>query len=277
MLQFFPLRTPSLPPIRNQPFAFNLSIIIISVTTFCLLSTFCCFTIAINCFVWFFTNIIGGGITKIKREFFDASCNKESDVDSRNVMRIIDYEDRMASKNNGKMREFDHSRLERGHVLTPAEFLYKRCEKTKNSKLNKPYTPDIPSPLNPERPKDPKDVEYYPSERHLNRSKQRTKLSLTEFSSANLMYGISKDQMIESTAAYRVSKQSYGWQDAISFTPCKKFYDPYDYSENVRDLNARLEQERPDLLRLENRPGTPSSTLQYTRKCLGNLIASRKR
>ncbi|CAG8558429.1 7240_t:CDS:2 [Funneliformis caledonium] len=163
-------------------------------------------------------------------------------------------------------------------VLPPSEYSQKRNEKRTKS-MKERHTPEVPSQLGPNRPKEWKSaVDYYPSERHSHQPKSKSKLSVT-------------DKMIESTAAYRVGKKCNGWingdaeeyaikkqqQQMDSMMDCTNFNsydDPFYSNEPIKDLNVRLDQERPKITKKNRRNSlkSPSSSLQHARQYLTILL-----
>ncbi|CAG8500621.1 526_t:CDS:2, partial [Racocetra persica] len=165
------------------------------------------------------------------------------------------------------------------HVLVRSELTLKKLQK-KNS-----CAPDIPSPLGPNRQKEwIKSIDYFPSERHSKRIKSKPKLSMS-------------DKMIESTAAYRVGKKCRGWQngDAEEYAIKRLQGKPNETIEfvsfsddgieyiQVKDINVRLDQERPNLIRKErgyfcsNPNNSPAAVLKCARQYLCILLTIKKK
>jgi len=98
--------------------------------------------------------------------------------------------------------------------------------------------------------------------------------------------------MIESTAAYRVGRKCNGWingeseehdiRQKDSKTDCTGFTsyddDPFYSREPIRELNVRLDQERPKITKQERRTynKSPANSLQYARQYLTILLTVKK-
>ncbi|CAG8526552.1 7794_t:CDS:2 [Dentiscutata heterogama] len=213
-----PLKTTTISD--NKLYA--ISVIILSVMTFCTLSAFCSCAFVIKFCVWFLVNVIGGIASNLKSKFFNV----------------------ISRKSNGLRKDCKTSSKNGSSALSSVD----------NEKKNSCHVPDIPSPLGPNRQKEwIKSIDYFPSERHSKHIKsKKTKLSMS-------------DKMIESTAAYRVGKKCRGWQngDAEEYAIKRlqgKNTEPIElvsFNEDkieyiqVKDINVRLDQERPNLIRKE--------------------------
>ncbi|CAI2170874.1 18180_t:CDS:2 [Funneliformis geosporum] len=299
---------------KKEDNKFDISSIIISFITVCALSTFCGLIFVINFTGWFVISIIGGTITKGRQGLFNylsGKSGKKNNLDnmldhrlnSRHLSHFEDFHSsslnslpsmpsyRSISKSNKSIinsNKFDSllsldfsfvgltgdSKSKKSQknlkVLPPSEYSQKRNER---------HTPDIPSQLGPNRPKEWKSaMDYYPSERHSHQPKSKPKLSVT-------------DKMIESTAAYRVGKKCSGWingdaeeyaikkqqrqmESMMDCTSINSDDDPFYSNEPIKDLNVRLDQERPKITKKNRRIShkSPASSLQHARQYLTILL-----
>ncbi|CAG8656123.1 1025_t:CDS:2 [Rhizophagus irregularis] len=281
---------------------YDISVLIISFITFCALSTFCGIIFTVNFTGWFVITVIGGFIAKCRQELIKSLSGKkfkpEKEVNmldhrlnsrhhfeefrlssSKEIPSIPSYRNKSNNnKSNSKSKldtilsSFDFS----FSVLPPSEYSTKRNEKrTKNIKQR--HSPDIPSQLGPNRRNEwVSDVDYYPSERHSHQPK--SKLSVTE-------------KMIESTAAYRVGRKCNGWINGYSeeyaikqkdsksgHTSFTSYDDPFYSREPIKELNVRLDQERPKISKQERNAynKSPAMSLQYARQYLTVLLTVKK-
>jgi len=294
---------------------YDISVLFISFITFCALSTFCWIIFAINFTGWLFVTVIGGTITKCltkcREELikpFDGKKTKvENMLDHRlssshfeefrlhttkdGLPSIPSYRsstkpNKVTSNKVGSKLSFDFSnpslyddiKPEKNKtILAPSEYSLKRNEKRTKS-IKHRHVPDIPSQLSPNRQKEEwkSDVDYYPSVRHSHQPKLKSKLSATE-------------KMIESTAAYRVGKKCNGWMNGSAeefvinnqedpITDCTSYDDPFHSREPIKDLNVRLDQERPKITKQERRTynTSPANSLQYARQYLTVFLTVKK-
>ncbi|GBB94164.1 hypothetical protein RclHR1_02300005 [Rhizophagus clarus] len=161
-------------------------------------------------------------------------------------------------------------------ILPPSEYSTKRNEK-RIKNLKQRHVPDIPSQLGPNRKEEWKsNVDYYPSERHSHQPK--SKRTVTE-------------KMIESTAAYRVGRKCNGWINGYSeeyaikqkdsksgCTGFTSYDDPFYSREPIKELNVRLDQERPTISKHDRNTynKSPAMSLQYARQYLTVLLTYKK-
>ncbi|CAG8546229.1 28132_t:CDS:2 [Dentiscutata erythropus] len=281
---------------------YAISVIILSVMTFCALSAFCSCAFVIKFCVWFLVNVIGGIASNLKSKFFNVisrkrnGLRKDCKTSSKNGSSALSSVDNGGNNNEAFNAyffdipldsdlfipsEFSMARSlsEKPHVLVRSELTLKKLQKK-----NSCHIPDIPSPLGPNRQKEwIKSIDYFPSERHSKHIKsKKAKLSMS-------------DKMIESTAAYRVGKKCRGWQngDAEEYAikrlqgkntePIELVSFSEDKIDQVKDINVRLDQERPNLIRKErgyfcsNPNNSPAAVLKCARQYLTILLTIKKR
>ncbi|GBC30195.2 hypothetical protein GLOIN_2v1555119 [Rhizophagus irregularis DAOM 181602=DAOM 197198] len=276
---------------------YDISVLIISFITFCALSTFCGIIFTVNFTGWFVITVIGGFIAKCRQELIKSLSGKkfkpEKEVNmldhrlnsrhhfeefrlssSKEIPSIPSY--RNKSNNNKSNSKSKLDTILSSFDFSFSEYSTKRNEKrTKNIKQR--HSPDIPSQLGPNRRNEwVSDVDYYPSERHSHQPK--SKLSVTE-------------KMIESTAAYRVGRKCNGWINGYSeeyaikqkdsksgHTSFTSYDDPFYSREPIKELNVRLDQERPKISKQERNAynKSPAMSLQYARQYLTVLLTVKK-
>lgn len=205
------------------------------------------------------------------------SNNNKSNSKSKLDTILSSFDFSFSGKNNNNNNNNKSNKNKKSiPVLPPSEYSTKRNEKrTKNIKQR--HSPDIPSQLGPNRRNEwVSDVDYYPSERHSHQPK--SKLSVTE-------------KMIESTAAYRVGRKCNGWINGFSeeyaikqkdsksgHTSFTSYDDPFYSREPIKELNVRLDQERPKISKQERNAynKSPAMSLQYARQYLTVLLTVKK-